>query len=119
MKDSMEGTKEYEIKRISNLTVEDNEFVNCCEWYDDYLISIGRFAGEDRPKALLHKNIILRNNKFSGNNPKLFNLECCENVVIEGNEYINSKTEVSELGVSPIKLSYCKNIQLDNNLLKF
>ena len=99
--------------------VEENEFLHCCEWYDNDIVVIGRFVDTDRPKTILHENIVFRRNRFIGENPNLFTLECCRNVEISDNTYTNTKDEVDECDISPIKLTFCKDIVIQNNTFSF
>ena len=106
----------YEASRKKELIVEENVFDHCAEWYSSSpVISAFESLHQESPKRDIHQNLIFRKNRFSGVNQKLFSLECCTDVAIEGNTYESTGECVPEDEAVPVRLAHCTRVKCSGN----
>lgn len=110
----------YEASRKKELIVEENVFDHCAEWYSvSPVINAFESLQQKSPKRDIHQNLVFRKNRFLGVNQKLFSLECCTDVKIEGNTYVNTGECVPEDETVPVRLAHCAKVECSDNSFCF
>ena len=110
----------YESGRSHNVLIEDNDFINCGEGYDEYTLCISVNAEFECEKDYyIHENITVRNNRFNARNGKIFTAAYAKNVLFENNEFVKSAQFERETETSPYKIERCKDLIIRNNTIKF
>ena len=110
----------YEAGRSENVEVRDNEFINCGEGYDEYILTVTVNANFSCGKdEYIHKNICFAGNRISARNGKILYLQYAQGVVVEGNSFERTGLFKEETAFAPLKIEHCKDIVLRDNQLKF
>lgn len=107
----------YESGRSRDVTVENNDFIHCGEGYDEYMIRIAEYS-EHEENAIVHKNIKIAGNRFTGKNAKLLSVSCAENVEFSGNTYRRARAVKGEREACPFSVEDSRNIRFFENDLE-
>ena len=99
------------------MTVENNDFIHCGEGYDEYMIRIAEYS-EHEENAIVHKNIKIAGNRFTGKNAKLLSVSCAENVEFSGNPYRRARAVKGEREACPFSVEDSRNIRFFENDLE-
>lgn len=108
----------YEAGRSQNVLVEENEFINCGEGYDEYCICISISADFECDRdEYIHKNIKIVNNRFSGRNAKLLSVGYADGVLFSGNSFKRTSVTPFYEEIKPFSVVHSRNVVFKQNIL--